>query len=100
MNIKDILMFRKMITPWLVRIGFWIGAVIVILGGIIYFFVALIGGIGESDVGQMLLALFGVPIGTILLLLLLRLYAEISIVIFSINEALQEMAAAFRQRSM
>jgi len=100
MDFKDILMFRKMITPWLVRIGFWIGSVVVILGGIIYFFIALIGGIQDGSVGSIFVALFGVPIGTVLVLLLLRLYAELSIVIFSINEALQEMAASFRNRPM
>ncbi len=100
MGFKDILMFRKMITPWLVRVIFWIGSVLVILGGIVYFFVELVGGISDGDAGRILLALFGVPIGTIVVLLVFRLYAEISIVIFSINEALQEMAASMRRRPM
>ncbi len=91
MNWKDFLAFRRMVTPIIIQVIFWIGVVGVILGGIVGFFSMLITGISHGEAMPILGALIGVPLMTIVGLLLVRLYTELLIVIFRINETLTDI---------
>jgi hypothetical protein len=71
---EDLLAFRKMITPFLIQILFWLGILAVVIGGL----VALVGGAPLQGLGMLI---FG-PI-------IVRVYCELTIVIFKIHEALE-----------
>jgi len=82
---EEYLSFKKMITPVIVKILFWIGVVVVVVSGLVFFF----GGkwmVGSVLVG-MFMGIIMIPLG----ILLLRLYAEVIIIIFMINDHLSEI---------
>ena len=76
-NLKDILTFKTMITPLVVQVFFWIGIVFTVLGGL----AAIFGG-------EFFYGLAIILIGP----LLVRIYAELILVIFKINEGVQNLA--------
>jgi len=78
--VGDFLSFRRMLTPIIIQVVYWVVTVGVVLAGL-----ALLGGgdTGGQRFGGLLVILLG-PIGV-------RIYAEILIVIFKINETLTEI---------
>lgn len=82
---KDFLTFRTMLTPIIIQVVFWVGAVIAVLIGVVY----LAKG-AQAQYGGALFVLWGL----VFLLfgpLLVRLYCEILIVFFRINDTLTEI---------
>lgn len=82
---NDFLTFRKMITPMIIQVLFWIGAVVSVIAGIIM----IIGGASSPYGG-------GAAVLTGLLLLVLgplavRIYCELLIILFRMNETLTEI---------
>ena len=75
MEPRDFLFFDKMIVPKVILIIYWILLVVCVLGGIITMFQSFLGGLG--------ILIFG-P-------LVVRIYCELMIVLFKMNEALQEI---------
>ena len=73
---NEFLTFRKMITPLIIQILFWVFVVIVVIGGI----VAL-----KADALRGILMIVLGPV-------IVRIYCEILIVLFRILESLQEIA--------
>ncbi len=85
-NFVDLLMFRKMIAPTIVIIGFWLGVAGVLfaaLGTLIGGFTMGVWGI----VGALVSIVFGVPSA----LLMIRLYAELAMILFRMNETMTEV---------
>ena len=78
--IKDFLVFRRMVTPIIIQVIFWLLTAIVMIGGL----VALIFGDVALDRAGGLFALILVP-------LFVRVFAEILIVVFRMNDALTEI---------
>ncbi len=75
-KMKDFLFFRKMITPMIIQILFWIGIVVVVIGGFVTMFTSsFLAGLGMVILG---------PIGV-------RLWTELLIVIFKINDTLTDI---------
>ncbi len=76
----DFVSFRRMLTPIIIQIIYWVATAAVVLVGL-----GLLGGgdTGGQRFGGLLLIVLG-PIGV-------RIYAEILIVIFRINETLTEI---------
>ena len=97
-NWKDFITFRRMITPTLIQVLFWIGVVAILLSGTVMFFAGLIGGIREEDISMVFAALLGAPLFTLVGLLLVRLYTELLIVIFRINDALHDIRDLLQTR--
>ena len=81
-DLRDILTFRRMITPLLIQALFWIGVVLVILAGIVLLIV------GPGVLGRVI-GVFTILLGP----LAVRVYMEIFIVIFRINETLTDIRA-------
>jgi len=82
---EDFLKFNKMITPIIIRILFWIGVSICVIGGIIvivYGASTYYGGGGIVFLGLLLLLLGPLAV---------RVYCEILIVLFSINNTLTDL---------
>ncbi len=81
----DFLTFRRMITPIIIQIVFWIG----IIGILVFGILAIVDGVSdESDVGEVIL-------GGILILiigpLIWRVFCEILILTFRIIETLSDL---------
>lgn len=76
-KLKEFLTFKRMLMPILIQVLFWIGVVVVVIGGI-YTMTQKSGALPG-----LLLIILG-PIGV-------RLYAEMLIVIFKINDTLTEV---------
>lgn len=83
MSLSDFFSFRRMITPIIIEILFWIFAAISVIGGL----VSLTQG-GSSVLFGLLLIFIG-P-------LIARVYCEIVIVVFRINETLTDIRANTR----
>lgn len=75
---EDFLAFRKMLTPIIIQVVFWIGIVVCVLGGL----AAIIGG---SMAG-----LFVLLVGPIIV----RIYCEILILLFKMNDTLTDIKNA------
>lgn len=98
---KEFLTFRKMITPIVVQIIFWIGIVVSVIGGI-----SLIGsgaaGYGAYGMYGEIIATTRVLSGLLLLFLgplVIRIYCELLILFFRMNETLTEIRNNTEQRS-
>lgn len=85
-DFNDFLSFRKMITPVIIQIIFWLGVIMCVIGGLVSI---VTGAAGRGQYGG-LTVLYG------LLLLILgplgvRVYCEILIIVFRMNETLTEI---------
>jgi len=80
---SDFWAFRTMVTPVIIQILFWVGVIVCIISGLVMI------GMGVKTPGEylilkgVLLALLG-PLGV-------RVYCEILIIFFRINETLTEI---------
>ena len=81
-DLRDFLTFRRMITPLLIQALFWVFSAVVIIAGI----VLVIAGPGAL---QRMLGLFAIFLGP----LAVRVYLEICMVAFRINETLTDIRA-------
>jgi hypothetical protein len=81
---SDFLSFRKMITPIIIQILFWLGVIIAIIFGI----VSIVYGVVRSDIPTLLYGLLVLILGP----LVVRIYCEILILFFRINETLTEIS--------
>ena len=76
----DFLTFRRMVTPILIQVVYWIVTVVVIVGGLVVL-VAAPGGT-ERALGLAVLVLGP---------LVVRVYAEVLLVVFRINDTLTDI---------
>ena len=88
---KDFLAFRTMLTPVLIQAIFWLGVVVCVIVGLVF----VLSGVGQygggPNVVKGFLLLFLGPIGV-------RIYCEILIIIFRINETLTEIKNGLEDR--
>ncbi|MFW6238808.1 MAG: DUF4282 domain-containing protein [Halanaerobiales bacterium] len=84
--LEKIVNFDKMITPSIIKILFWIGVAVSIIGGLI---MIVQGATAEYSNGgiQVLIGIFTLILGPISA----RIYCELLIVIFKINEKLSKI---------
>lgn len=83
-DLNDLLTFKKMITPTIIQIIFWIGVVICVIGGIVGI---VVGAVRNTATG--------VSYGLITLIigpLAVRIYCELLILVFRINDTLTEIS--------
>ena len=88
---KDFLAFRTMLTPIIIQVIFWVGVVICVIAGLIY----ILTGVGQYGGGP------NVVKGVILLFLgpiAVRIYCEILIIFFRINETLTEIQHTLEEK--
>ncbi|HSG25914.1 MAG TPA: DUF4282 domain-containing protein [Anaerolineales bacterium] len=91
MNFRSFLNFERMITPVIITILFWIGLIIVAISALVVFFGGIIGGLNGDGFGSVLGGLFGGPLVFILGGLMVRIYSELLILAFRINETLTDI---------
>ena len=90
--------FEHMITPWLIRFLYIIAVVLIILGGLAGICIDTIDGISNGDFVTVILALIGYPIGIVVAVLLVRIYAELLMLAFRIYESLHSIERMMRER--
>jgi len=83
---EDFLAFRKMLTPVFIKIVFWLGIVVTILSGL----VMLVKGGPFAIIG--LIYIFAGPI-------VVRIWCELIIVIFTINDTLTDIRKHLVEKS-
>ena len=85
---EDFVTFRKMITPVIVQILFWIGVIVFVITGIV---MALAGIVRLSFTGFLngILMIILVPLG-------MRIYAELILLAFRIYDRLGEINDSLR----
>ena len=82
-DFNDFLTFRKMITPTIIQIIFWIGIVLCVVGGI----VGIVVGAVQNTASGVLYGLVTLIIGP----LVVRIYCELLILMFRMNDSLTEI---------
>ena len=89
---KQFISFDKMITPTIIKILFWIG---VVISGILAF-ISIFSGLGQmfSGYGEAFFGFFVVLLGVATFVvgtLMSRIYCELLIVVFKMQEALSSI---------
>ncbi len=98
MDWRDFLSFKRMITPVIIKFFFAIGIGISVLVGIGVFFGGVIGGISEGSFGAVLGGFIMGPLVIVLGVLSVRIYAELLILAFQINETLTDIRNLLERR--
>jgi hypothetical protein len=89
-NVRDYLSFKRMITPKLVNIFFWIGTIISVVIGLGLFIISLANINSQGIILGFLTMLLG-P-------LVIRIYCELMVVFFRINETLTDILHTLEQK--
>lgn len=90
-TINDYLAFRRMMTPILIQIIFWIGAVFSSMAGMFL----MVSSIRANNTGGVLLGFFTLLLGP----LGVRIFCELLMVLFRMQETLTEIRNHLKQRS-
>jgi hypothetical protein len=94
--------FERMITPVIIKILFWIGLIGSAISGIVVFFTMLIGGINRGGAGSILggflLGLIAGVVAFALGALVTRIYSEMLILFFRINETLSDIKGILQEK--
>ncbi len=102
MNFKNFLGFERMITPVIIKVLFYIGLIGSLIGGIVFFFTTAFVGIGYRNFGQILLNILLGGLGGLLIMflgaLVTRIYAELMILVFRINESLTDIKIMMKDK--
>ncbi len=102
MNLKRFFSFERMITPVIIKILFWIGFIASIVGGIVVLVIVLMSGTGNGSFANFLLSLVIGLLGGILTFavgaLITRIYSELMILAFRINETLTDIKVLLEEK--
>lgn len=103
MSFKNFLSFERMITPIIIKILFYIGLIASLIGGIVFFSTTAFTGIRFRGFGQILWGFLVGGLGGILIFFLgalfTRIYAELLILVFRINESLTNIKTLMQDKS-
>lgn len=103
MNIKNFFSFERMITPVIIKIVFYIGLIASLVGGVVFFSTTAFTGIRFRGFTQILWGFFVGGLGGILIVFLgalaSRIYAELLILVFRINESLTDIKILLQEKS-
>lgn len=83
---SDFMQFKKMLTPVIIQILFWLGSILSVLVGL----GLLIFGLEDEKLLGLILILLG-PI-------VVRIYCELLIVVFTINDTLTEIHRSLKEK--
>jgi hypothetical protein len=89
---EDYLKFRKMITPVIIQVIFWVGTVFAILTGLYQVFLGISADFqGGKQVLSGLLLLFLGPLGV-------RIFCELLIMLFRMKETMDEILVQLKKK--
>ena len=90
-DIMEFLTFRKMITPVIIQVVFWVGVVISIILGLL----SIAAGMSRFGSGALVIVgLLYIFIGPVVV----RIYCELLILFFRMNESLSEIKNDLKRR--
>jgi len=91
---SDFLAFRRMVTPIIIQIVFWIGVAVCVISGLI----AMVSGAASQFGGgaQILIGLLLLVVGPIVV----RIYCELLILLFRMNETLTDIKSSLAGRKV
>jgi hypothetical protein len=89
-DFQDFLSFRKMITPLIIQIFFWIGVAVCVIVGLL----AIVTGASYGNGIYLLAGLLYIVLGPVLV----RIYCEVLILFFRMNESLTEIKNILARR--
>jgi hypothetical protein len=92
MIMSDFWAFRTMVTPVIIQVLFWVGVIVCIVAGLVMIVMGIKLSGDQMVLKGVLLAILG-PLGV-------RVYCEILIVFFRINETLTEIKHALDGRKV
>lgn len=102
MNFKSFLSFERMITPIIIKVLFYIGLIGSLVGGVVFFFTTAFVGFGWKNFGQILWGFILGILGGLLIIILgalaSRIYAELMILVFRINETLTDIKTLLQEK--
>jgi uncharacterized membrane protein (UPF0136 family) len=98
MGFRKFMSFERMVTPLIIRVFFWIGVVIAILTGLAVVVGGVIGGLREENFLLVVGGLVGGPLAILLGVLMVRIYAELLILAFRINETLTDIKVLLEKK--
>jgi Na+-driven multidrug efflux pump len=85
---KDFLSYRRMVTPYIIMVVFWLAVALLIVGLVISSVAILAGDSSDSSIlGLCVMWPIGLPLG----ILVIRIYCELLILFFRMNETLTEI---------
>lgn len=93
---KDFFLFRRMVTPYIIMVIFWL-AILALIAGML---IATVQIISEEDSNTILGLCIMWPIGLPLGILIIRIYCELLILFFRMNETLTEIKNALVSRKI
>jgi fatty acid desaturase len=85
---RDFLLFRRMVTPYIIMVIFWLAIVLLVIG-LVATSVAAFAGDSSNNSPFLLCVIW--PIGLPLGVLVIRIYCELLILFFRMNETLTEI---------
>ena len=92
-GLGDFLAFRKMIVPVVIQVIFWLLSGLVVLGGVAF----LIYNLSQKD-GSVAAGLAVLFVGVPFYVFLIRIYCELLIVIFRMNDTLTDIKNAVERQ--
>lgn len=98
MNWQDFLTFRRMITPLIIQVLFWIGVAFSILLGAALLVLGLVVGINEDRASILIASLCLSPFIVLVGILSSRINAELLILAFRVNETLTDIKNLLMRR--
>jgi hypothetical protein len=101
-SFMDYLLFRRMVTPWIIIVVFYLGVAGILIYGVLQFIFAILL-VAESrghaaGVGIAVLYLFGALFGSIFALVLWRVYCEVIATFFRILDNVREINEHLREK--
>ncbi|HEY2908899.1 MAG TPA: DUF4282 domain-containing protein [Gemmataceae bacterium] len=91
---KDYLAFRKMIVPLIIQVIFWFFTAVILIGAVGYLIMSLASGVTAAILTGLAVLIVGAP----LYILLIRIYCEVLIVIFRMNDTLTDIKAVLEKQ--
>jgi len=91
---KDFLSFRRMVTPVIIKMFFWINVVVNFAITGLLFATLVITLLNNVEYIYAALIAFSLPVVLAIIFLVIRVYSELFIIIFQINETLTDIRNA------
>jgi len=92
----DYILFRRMVTPWIVIFLFYFVTALLILSGVIGFVMGILAV--RSSILQAVLLIIGSIFGTLLFMVLWRIYCEVLMTFFRILDNVRDINEQMRER--
>ena len=99
----DYLLFRRMVTPWIIIIVFYLGVAGILIYGVVQFIFAIVvvvsSGGRATGIGLALVYVLAALFGTIFALIVWRVYCEVITTFFRILDNVREINEQLKERN-